>query len=423
MEYYPLYIVGTLLFTAFFSGIEIAYLTSNKLRIELGNKKGNISDRIVSFFVKHPSKFYTTTLIGLNIFIVLFSIYFSDFIDLGLQTNFNINEQNSPTLVIIVQTVLGSLVLLFLGEFLPKAFFRAVPNTLLHVFAIPFLLVYYILFPLSLIVEWLSNLLLKLFFKSHTNDETPQFTKRDLFHYVNETDAKVEDTQVEVDKQIFKNAIQFSELKVRECMIPRTDIVAIEVTDDIEHATELLIKSGHSKLLVYREKIDNVIGYIHLVDLYNHPSTIDKIVMPITIATESMPAGDLMNALIARRRSIAVVVNEFGSTSGLVSVEDIIEQITGEIEDEHDSEDLTEVQISNTEWMLSARLEVNYLNDKYNLNLPEGDYETLGGLILAYNRNVPIQNDVIDIDPYKLTVLNIDGTRILEVNLCITKSN
>jgi CBS domain containing-hemolysin-like protein len=405
----------TLLFTAFFSGFEIAYLSANRLRIELKSLKGFLSGRILSFFVKHPSHFFTTTLVGNNIAVVFYSIYFTK-----LLLTYGA-EDHSYTF--LLHPILSSIIILILGEFLPKALFRSSPNRALGLLSLPFMLIYYLFYPLVMLIVFLSQGILRLLFNTRVSPEEPEFSRYDLFHYVAESNTADEQKSVEVDKQIFKNAIEFPSLRVRECMIPRTEIDAIEVTETIEKVKQVFIDSGHSKLLVYRESIDNIIGYIHLVDLYRNPKSIDKIVMPIIIATESMPASELMKQLIEKRRSMAVVVDEFGGTSGMITIEDVIEQIIGEIEDEHDVDDFVETKISDSEYIFSARLDIDYLNDTYDLQLPEGDYETLGGLIFYIHQNIPKEGTIVEMPPFQFTVLSMQQARINEVRLKITSRN
>jgi len=412
-------IIGlSLFFSAFFAGMEIAYLTANRLRIELRSQKGIFSARIMAFFVKHPTHFFTTTLVGNNIAVVLYSVYAAGLISyfIGSYTHIGLEHKN---LVLLIQTIISSFVVLIIGEFLPKAFFRSSPNFLLNILSLPFILFYFLLYPLVMLIVFLSGIILKVFFRTSISPQDPEFTRHDLFHYVSESNTADEDTKVDVDKEIFRNAIEFPFLKVRDCMIPRTDIVAVDLKDNIEHAKDLFIESGHSKLLVYRESIDHVTGYIHLVDLFGNPPKLDDITMPIIIATEAMPVTELLKQLIEKHRSIAVVVDEFGGTSGLITMEDIIEQIIGEIEDEHDVDDLVEKKINEFEYIFSARLEIDHLNEKYGFKLPEGDYETLGGLIFFTHQNIPKEGEVIEMAPFEFTILSTDQARINEVQLKI----
>jgi len=412
-------IIGvSLFFCAFFSGIEIAYLTANQMRIELNSKKGVLSARILSFFVKYPSHFFTTTLVGNNIAVVLYSIYASALITwcIGTYTHIGLEHKN---LILLIQTLISSFFMLIAGEFLPKAFFRSRPNIMLNLLSVPFILFYYLLYPLVILIVFLAQLILKTFFKTQISPQAPEFTRYDLFHYVSESNTVDEETSVDVDKEIFRNAIEFPFLKVRDCMIPRTDIIAIDIKSNIEHAKQLYMETGHSKLLVYRDNIDNVTGYVHLVDLFGNPPKIDDMVMPIIIATEAMLVTGLMKEFVEKRRSIAVVVDEFGGTSGLITMEDILEEIIGDIEDEHDVDEHVEKQVADNEYIFSARLEIDYLNEKYNLSLPEGDYETLGGLIFFVYQNIPKEGDIIEMSPFEFTILSIEQARINEVRLKI----
>jgi CBS domain containing-hemolysin-like protein len=408
-------IAVTILLSAFFSGTEIAYLTANKLRIELNNQQGKVAGRLMTFFIKHSSFFFTTTLVGNNIAIVLYSMYSEKLLSPWLESVPFVRDNN---LIIPIITILSSLFILVVGEFIPKAVFRSAPNSSLSIVAIPFRIFYIIFFPLIILVDSLSRLILHYVLGMKVEETTPQYDRQDLFHYVNESRSNTDEIRaVEVDKQIFKNAIDFPAVQVRDCMIPRTDIDAIEVTAPIEEVKRLFTESGHSKLLVYRENIDNIIGYVHVVDLYHNPASIDKMVMPIMIATESMPANTLLQQFISRRRSVAIVVDEYGGTSGMITIEDIIEQIVGDIEDEFDADDLVEKKVGEHEYVFSARLEIDYLNEKYGLHLPEGDYETLGGLIIYVIQDIPRTSQVIQHDDFVFTILSTDQTRIREVNV------
>lgn len=411
-----LVILCTILLGAFFSGIEIAYLTANKLSIELKSQKGNFSARLISFFVKRPSFFFTTTLVGNNIAIVVYSIYSSSYIE-RLLVNSGYIRPDQDSLIFVLQTIISSIFILIFGEFIPKAVFRSAPNTTLSVLALPYRIFYYLMFPLVMLIDFLSRLILGAFTQMRFTVQTPEYDRQDLFHYVTESQATNEERALEVDKQIFKNAIEFPSIQVRDCMIPRTEIEAIEVSTPIDEVRRLFIESGHSKLLVYKDNIDNIIGYIHVVDLYRSPKSVDKMVMPIMIATESMPASDLMRLLIEKRRSVAVVVDEFGGTSGMITIEDVIEEIIGDIEDEYDVDDTVERKINDNEFVFSARLEIDYINEKYNLNLPEGDYDTLGGLIFFVHQDIPLPQTVIECRPYIFTVLSTEQARIKEVKV------
>ncbi len=411
-----LWILVTLLFSAFFSGIEIAYLSSNKLRIELRSKKGQFSARVLAFFVKNPSQFLTTTLVANNVALIIYGIFSSVMIEEYLSKYTFIND-SQPFLLFIAQTLISSFVVLIVAEFIPKALFHLNPNTWLTVLSFPFLLFYGLLYPIVVLIDALARFLLRYIFQVRINRAAPVYSRHDLVNYVSEIRPATNEEEVEVDAQIFQNAIEFHDLKVRECMIPRTEIVGLEVEDSIENLKLLFTKTGHSKVIIYRNTMDNIIGYVHLVDLFSNPKGIDKIVMPIVIASEAMPANELMRVLIEKRRSIAVVVDEFGGTAGIITIEDIIEEIIGEIEDEHDRDDLIEKKISDKEFIFSARLDIDYLNETYGLNLPEGDYGTLGGMILFHHQNIPMKDETISLPPYEITILNVEQTKINEVRL------
>lgn len=417
MEYSFIIILLSLLFSAFFSGIEIAYYSANKLRLELKKNQRGFSSRILSFFNQYPSHFMTNTLVGNNIALVIYGIYMQvvlmSFIDSSIPA-----LQNEFTRFITI-TIISTIVILIFAEFLPKAIFRANPDRILSTASFPLIFFYYLFYPINVIVVWLSQVLLKRFFKiSSEKENKPVFNHYDLFHFIAESDEK-EQNLLDLDTEIFKNAIHFPEVKVRECMIPRTELKTLEIKENITELVTLFKETGHSKIPVYRDNIDNVVGYTHIIDLYQNPESIASIIMPISIATESMAVSDLLKQLIQKQRSMAVVVDEFGGTSGIITLEDIIEEIFGEIKDEHDSEEFVEKQLSNDEFLFSARLEVDYLNQQYNLNLPEGDYETLGGLILAINENIPEPNEVIQYEPYEFTISKVSKARIEEVRLII----
>jgi len=412
-------IFATILMSGFFSGVEIAYLTANKLRIELKNQRGVVNARVITYFFKHPSRFFTTILVGNNVALVVYSIYAALIITTFL-TQFHIISEAHTKLLFLLQTLIGSFFILIFGEFLPKALFRISPNFMLNLLSMPLFLFYVLLWPLIFIIEMLSTGILKLFGTTLHSTE-PEFTRHDLFHYVDESNASEEQDALDVDKEIFRNAIEFHALQVRECMIPRTEIAAIDISEPVSEAKKRFVESGHSKLPVYRDSIDNITGYIHLVDLFGNPKSIDKIVMPIIIATESMLASDLLKILIEKHRSVAIVVDEFGGTSGIVTIEDILEEIIGDIEDEHDVDDSIEKKISDNEFIFSARLDIDYLNETYNLGLPEGDYETLGGFIYSIHEDIPRANEVIILPPFEFIILTNEQTRIGEVKVRIVK--
>lgn len=420
---YFTYVVLTLIFSAFFSGMEIAYISANKLQIELQNKQGLLTGRILSRFVQNPGQFIETTLIGNTITLVLYGIYMAFLLETPIQ-NLLPPSLTNEGVILVVQTVLSTVVVLITGEFLPKSIFLANPNSRLNFFALPFLVVYFLMYPLVWLIVGMSKLFIVHILRQEYNEEKPVFTVTDLNSFIKQHFKQSDKSgKVEIDTKIFDNAVEFKTVRVRECMIPRTDIVAVEAEDTIEELRKVFETSGHSKVIVYRETIDEVIGYCHQLELFKKPKSIEDILTPIIIAPESALANELLIQFIQERKSLALVVDEFGGTSGIVSMEDIIEEIFGEIDDEYDSDDLIEQKISEQEYLLSARHEIDYLNDRYHWNLPYGDFETLSGLILSLTENIPNKGDTIALGRYTFTVISKQAQRIETVRLKINDSD
>lgn len=414
-------ILLSLAFSFFFSGIEIAFFSSNKLQIELQGKQGVLWGRIMSQFVKRPSWFIGTTLIGNTLALVLFGIFITQMIEPVLVSVLP-EAFNGDLYVLLIQTLLSTLIILFTAEFLPKSIFLINPNLMLATLAIPFRIMFYILAPITFTIVYLSKLVIIHILRLEYSEEKPAFGLTDMNHYlVNMQKVKHENEEIELDKKIFHNALEFKTVKVRECMIPRTEIVAISSDDGLDKLKEAFIESGHSKIIVYKETIDDVIGYCHSSALFTKPKSIGDILTPINIVPEAMMVNELMIQFIKDRKSLAVVVDEFGGTSGIVSMEDIIEEIFGEIEDEHDEDDLTEQQLDDYTFLLSARLEVDYLNDAYDWGLPEGDYETLGGMILSFTEDFPEEGEAIVIPPFTFIIQSTEDNRIDIVKLLVKK--
>jgi CBS domain containing-hemolysin-like protein len=390
-----------LVFSAFFSGMEIAFVSANKLKIELDGKQGNILASVIAGFQKRPARFIATMLVGNNIALVIYGIFMARVLEPVLQRYIA-----SEVVILLLQTLFSTIIILLTAEFLPKTLFRINPNYMLRIFAIPLILLYGILILPMLLVTGLSELLLRLFSPSMALSEEMNFGRLDLEHYLREGTEHQEATrEIDHEIQIFQNALDFSKVKARECMIPRTEIVAMDVEADIKTLREKFTDTGLSKILIYRDNIDNIIGYTHSFELFKQPESIKSILLPIPILPISMTANEILQNLLNQHRSIAVVVDEFGGTAGVLTIEDVIEEIFGEIEDEHDKEDLTEVQLAENEYLLSARLEVDYLNNTFNLNLPESDnYETLGGLIIDKFESIPSVDDKIQMNNFLFTV-------------------
>jgi putative hemolysin len=410
-------IICSILISAFFSGIEIAFISANKLLIELRNKQGSFSAKILSPFVSNPSKFISTTLVGNNVGLVIYGIYMAEFLNPILKNTSPYFEHNLFVLLLI-STIISTLIVLVTAEFIPKMLFRINPDIILTIFAFPFLITYYIFWPLVHFILWLAKFILNNLFRLNFTEVSPVFSKVDLDQYVTES---VEDIHVEgeVDTEIFKNALDFANVKVRECMTPRTELVSVNVQSNVDDLYNKFVETGLSKILVYHETIDHIIGYVHQKDIFKKPKDVRSILIPIEVATEAMPANDLLNTFTKTHKSIALVVDELGITAGIVTIEDIMEEIFGEIEDEHDVDQLTEKQISETEFLFNARLEIDYLNDKYELTFPEGDYHTVGGFIFASHENIPTRGEIVEIGRFQFTILSTDKTKINEVRLNI----
>ncbi|MGL1887177.1 MAG: hemolysin family protein [Reichenbachiella sp.] len=412
-------ILVCILFSALFSGIEIAFITTDKLHIELQGKQGSLSAKILSNFSNKPSNFIATTLIGNNLTLVLYGIFMAMLLDPWLMRVLP-EQLNGDIVVLLLQTIISTIVVLFTAEYIPKSLFLRNPYGFLSVFSVPILIIYYLLSPVVYMIVKASRFLLTKVLRLEYSDDRPVFGLTDLNNYIKNIRVDEDnESEQEVDAKFFNNALDFKTVKVRECMIPRTEIVAVDVNDTIKELKEEFVKSGHSKILVYDESIDDVIGYCHSLALFKKPVDIKSILTKIIIAPETMPANDLMVELIKERRSIALVVDEYGGTSGMVSLEDIIEEIFGEIKDEHDDDDLLELKVNESEFVLSARQEIDYLNETYKWDLPEGDYDTLGGLILSINENLPEPGEVIEATGYSFEIMLMEEARIEKIRLKI----
>jgi len=404
------------LLSAFFSGMEIAFVTANKLKIELENKQGSFSAGLLSDFLKRPSRFIGTMLVGNNIVLVVYGIFTGLLLDDFLRDRFGLGDLG----VLTWQTVISTLVILFVGEFIPKTLFRINSNFILTVFAVPLKLIYILLWLPMFLMVGLSELILRVFFRVDTGNREVAFGRIDLDNYVREIAENADESAEEVDSEIriIQNALDFSKVKARDCMVPRTEISAVEIEDDISKLKEMFIRTGYSKVPVYRDSIDNIIGYVNSVELFNKPDSVKRLVVPVIIIPETISARDVLQLFIQQNKSIAVVVDEFGGTSGMLTIEDIIEEIFGDIEDEHDRDDFIEEQIDANTFLFSARLEIDYLNATYKIGIPETeDYETLAGYILHNHEDIPQVNTVIEVDNFEITVTHVTNVRIETVKL------
>lgn len=415
-----IWLLVTMLFSAFFSGMEIAFVSSNRLLAEMDREKNGLAQKAITIFYQHPNNFVSTMLVGNNIALVIYGILFAKIFDTTIFASL------SDGMRVTADTLLSTLVVLFTGEFLPKSIFKNNPNTLLTFFAVPAWICYVVLYPISKFATLLSKGLLRLFGVHMNKDaEGPSFTKVDLDYLVQTSiDNAEDDAEIGEEVKIFQNALDFSETKIRDCMVPRTEIDAIADTATIPQLKQVFIESGHSKIVVFHEDIDHIIGYIHSSDMFTASDTAvcADLVREISFVPETMLASKLMKQLMQQKRSLAVVVDEFGGTSGLVSLEDIVEEITGEIEDEHDNTNHVAKQLSDGEYILSARLEIEKINEMFSLNLPESDeYMTLGGLILHEYQSFPKLNEVVKIDKFEFKIVKNTATKIELVRLKITE--
>ncbi|TDI68659.1 MAG: HlyC/CorC family transporter [Bacteroidetes bacterium] len=411
-------VLVSLLFSAMFSGVEIAFVSSDKLYIELLGQQGTLAGKILSRFSKKPAHFIATTLVGNTVALVIYGIFMAAILEPILH-NALPEAFNSSGFILLAQTLGATLVVLITAEFTPKSLFLLNPHRMLKIFALPMQLIYWLMQPVVFVVVTLSKIMIVKVLRLEYSEDEPVFGLTDLNNYLHRLQENPAEDQVEVDTKIFNNALEFKTVKVRECMIPRTEIVAVDFEDGLEELKKAFIDSGHSKILIYKETIDDIIGYCSSQELFKKPKSIADILTPIIIVPETLLANELMIQFINERKSLALVMDEFGGTSGIVSIEDIIEEIFGEIQDEHDDEDLVEQKLSDNTYLLSARHEVDYLNEKYLWNIPEGDYDTLGGYILSVHEDIPNLNQIIEIPPFTFTITSIQETRIDVVRMSI----
>ncbi len=408
-------ITASLLFSAFFSGMEIAFISANKLRIELDKKQGVASSKIIEIFTKNPSQYLATMLIGNNIALVIYGILMAHVLEMPI-----IHFTQNKVAILLIQTFISTLIILFAAEFLPKSFYKINPNRNLKIFAYPTYFFYILFYPIAHFTIFLSGKIIHLFMRVKLPDEPSiSFNRSDLNNLVNETQHEGKKyREVDHDVKIFQNALDFSKVKLRECVVPRTEIVAVPITENVEQLRQKFIETGHSKILVYEDSIDNIIGYTQSIKLFEKPSSITSMIRKIPIVPETMPANKLLAMFIQNHKSMALVVDEFGGTAGVVTMEDIIEEIIGDIKDEHDKVVLINNKISNTQFQFSGRYEIDDINEKYNLDLPVSDeYETIAGLILAYHGSIPKINDVVETEGFSFSVLKASTTKIELIEL------
>lgn len=408
-------ILISLLFSAFFSGMEIAFVSANKLRIELDKKQGASSWKVIDIFSNNPSQYLATMLIGNNIALVIYGLMMAIVLEPTIS-----NCTSSQGVILLVQTIISTLIILFGAEFLPKTLFKIDPNRNLKIFAYPTYFFYLIFFPIARFTIFLSNIIIRGLLRVNLPKQTNiSFGKSDLDNLVNENVQEKENAvEVDHDVKIFQNALDFSKVKLRECVVPRTEVIAVSIDEKVEVIQQKFIETGHSKILVYEDSIDNIIGYAHSIKLFEKPTSIKSMIRKIPIVPETMPANKLLALFTQKHKSMALVVDEFGGTSGVVTMEDILEEIIGDIKDEHDKEVLIDKKINDQEFQFSGRSEIDDLNEKYGFNLPTSEeYETLAGLILAINGSIPKINDTVEHEGFLFRILKATTTKIDLIHL------
>ena len=416
-----IWIVVTLLLIGFFAGYEIAFVSANRLSIELKKKQGKKSGIILANFMEHPARFIGTCLIGLNIFLVIYGLLVHELMSKTIWTALwtKLHFQNEYV-KLGFDTLMSSLVVLVFGEFIPKAVFRARGDVLLSFFARVANFFHGLFLPLTNFFVDVSQWILKYMFNVRVNDRNDAFTKVDLEHFFQQTKEQDEESQ-ELNTELFENALSLPMVKIRQCLVPRTEIEAIDINTSVEEAKKTFISTQLSKLVVYDDNIDSILGYIHQLDLFKKPATTREVLHPIMAVPESMSATDLISKFTKDRKSIAWVVDEFGGTAGIVTMEDVLEEIFGEIQDEYDTEELVEKQLAEDEFILSGRMELDYLNEKYDMKFPASDSETLSGYIINEHETIPKQKETIIIGDYRFDILNVSDTRIESVKMKILR--
>ena len=408
-------IIIALTFSAFFSGMEIAFVSSNKLRFELEKMNSNITSHILSIFYKRPGDFISTQLVGNNIALVIYGILMAELIEENLLKGFIDNE----FMLVLTQTIISTLIVLLTGEFMPKTLFKINPNKSLQLFALPVFICYIVLYPISKFASLISNGMLYLAgAKINKSTSDIAFTKVDLDYFIQSSIESKEEEEINTEVKIFQNALDFSTIKIRDCIVPRTEIIAVELGAPLDELKSKFIESGISKIIVYKENIDNVIGYIHSSEMFQHADEWKEHISQIPVVPETMSAQKLMQLFMQMKKTLAVVVDEFGGTSGIVALEDLVEEIFGEIEDEHDTTNYIAKKLNENEYILSARLEIEKLNEMFGLELPENDdYLTLGGLILHHYQSFPKLHELITLDRFQFKIIKMETTKIELVRL------
>lgn len=409
------YIIGCLLLIGFFAGMEIAFISVSKLNIELKKKQGSIAGKILSRFMEKPSEFIGTSLVGVNVLLVFYGLWMTEL------TN-PILEQlpaplNSEYVHLVLDTFIATVIVLFFAEFLPKAIFRAKAEKLLSVFSVPMQLFYIVLYPFAKLFVSISEFILKYLLNVRIKDNKQVFNRVDLEHFVKQTIHGHESDSGELNTELFENALYLVNVKIRKCMVPRNEVESLDITTPIADVRKRFIESKLSKIIVYKNNIDNIVGYVHHLDLNRRPDNIQQILHTITAVPETMSAVDLMNRFTKDRKSIAWVIDEFGGTAGIVTMEDVLEEIFGDINDEYDTQELVEKQIAENEYIFSGRMELDYLNEKYDFDFPTDESETLSGYIIASHETIPKLKERIIVENFEFDILLVSDTRIETVKM------
>lgn len=416
-------IIACLILSAFFSGMEIAYVSSNKIYLEIEKKQGGFLADILAKLTEKPSKFIATMLVGNNVALVVYGFFMGEMVK-----NWFVNQgwHFSGIIEVVFQTGISTLIVLITSEFLPKVFFQIYANTIIKAFALPAYIFYKLFYYVSTFMIWISDFVLKKFFKTEGDQVNLTFTKIDLGNYITQQMSTVENKEnVDSEIQIFQNALEFSGVKARDIMTPRTELVAVDLYDSVAELRQLFIDTGYSKILVFQNTLDDIIGYVHSFELFKKPRTIKSVLIPVEFIPETMFIKDALDILTKKRKSVAVIIDEYGGTSGIITVEDIIEELFGEIEDEHDEDELLiEKQEAEDTYLFSTRLDVAYINEKYELEIPESDsYGTLGGYIVNFTKEIPQKSDKISIDNYLFEILEATNKKIEIVKMTISDKN
>lgn len=416
-------IVICLLLSSFFSGMEIAYFSSNKVFLSIEKRQNNFNASILNKLTEKPSQFITAMLVGNNVVLVIYGFITGDLITNWIENLAPIFKENE-FFSLITQTLISTLVILFTAEFLPKVFFQIYANNLIKFFALPAYFFHQLFYWISKFIIWISDLILKKFFKTQGDQVQDYFSKVELGNYISEQMSSVsENEEVDSEIQIFQNALEFSALKARDIMTPRTEISGLDIEDSVSDLRKLFINTGYSKIIVYQDNMDDILGYVHSFELFKKPKNIKSVMMDIEYVPETIFVKDLLDILTKKRRSMAVILDEYGGTSGLITVEDIIEELFGEIEDEHDlEEENIDEEIERGVFLFSARLDVEFINQKYNLEIPESDsYSTLGGFIVDHTKDIPQNGEKIAVENFEITIHSASNKKIELVKLSLSE--